>query len=93
MSFVTVTNAPSVASLHGMGYQPGGIISGGLGGGFDFNIIPNTGGGEDYFGCTLSGGAATSDMHIFMGYTIPIVSIPAEVIDIINDAYHTMMWS
>ena len=91
MAFVTTTNAPDVYALHGMSYQVGGIYGAGLAFGADAVFLESSNLDADYAGFTISGGFASPDIHATMGYTIPIISISSEFIDIFNEACRRMI--
>ena len=70
------TNAPNINKLEGLGYQLGGsagIPVGGvpLAGGADFNIIPDSATGKNYYGTTTSFGVGIpgAELHVEWGNT------------------------
>ena len=82
LASVTITNAPDVEKLHGLGHQTGvslGKIA------IDFNAIPNK--DTTYFGVTFSGGIASPDFHHTMGYTIRVAKLNINFWNLVDAAY------
>lgn len=81
--FMTVTNAPSVESLHGFAYSIGGSVTGMA---IEYNIIPD-GNGGNYSGVTVATGAITPGFNFNMSNTVFSSSVPFSAFDLIEAAY------
>mgnify|MGYP004468819933 CR=1 FL=1 len=98
MIYQSITNAPCIYSLNGMGYQFGGSFGFSAGGvpvvvGGDYNVFASDDLKKAYKGGTLGGGFGSpgGEVHVGFGDTITIDSTSFNIYDIFNDAYIKIM--
>lgn len=98
--YSSVTNAPSIRKLNGMGYQLGGSaiipvdgVPVAIGG--DFNIIPDDTSGKTYFGTTKNIGVGVGQLgvefHVEWGNTGTWKATQFNVFDMARQAYIKVM--
>ncbi len=92
----SITNAPSINELNGMGYQIGGsatIPPVAVGG--DFNIIPDLERNRTYYGVTLTGGLAAGspggEFHVEWGTTVTLPKTQFNIFDVARSVYIKIM--
>ena len=97
-TYTTVTNAPSVDNLTGLGYQIGGsfgalIYDVPVTGGLDFNIIPDPDENQIYYGITENVGFGTpgGEFHVEWGETASWEATRVNVFDIAKGLYIKIM--
>ena len=96
----SITNAPSINELNGMGYQIGGSAIISVEGvpvavGGDFNIIPDLERNRTYYGGTLTGGLAagspSGEFHIEWGTTVTLPKTQFNIYDVARSVYIKIM--
>ena len=97
-SYKTVTNAPNINKLEGMGCQIGGSVGVPVYGvpvaaGRDLNIIPDTESNKIYFGTTSNIGFGTpgGDIHVEWGETATWKQTQFNIFDVANSIYVKIM--
>ena len=96
--YQSVTNAPSIYKLEGLGYQIGGSVGMFVHGvplsvGGDVNIIPDSTSGSNYLGVTANIGIGTQggEFHIIRSETITWKSTRFNIFDVAEDLYNKIM--
>ena len=99
-SYRSITNAPSINELNGMGYQIGGSAIIPVGGvpvavGGDFNIIPDQERNKAYYGGTLTRGLAAGspggEFHVEWGTTVTLPKTQFNIYDVASSVYIKIM--
>ena len=82
----TVTNAPDVTKLRGMGYNIGVGIAAGAALSVDGVIIPDTDSGKTYLGASVAGGiGGGADFHVVWGPTLPAGKLRFNIFDVLEE--------
>ena len=99
-SYKSMTNAPSINELNGLGYQVGGSaiilvdnVPVAVGG--DFNIIPDLERNRTYYGATVTRGVAIGkpggEFHVEWGTTTTLPKTQFNIFDVARDIYAKIM--
>ena len=97
-AYSSVTNAPSIDKLNGIGYQIGGsagipVYGVPLAVGGDFNIIPDTDKNTVYLGATANAGVGVpgAEFHVEMGYTETLDATQFNIWEVARSIYIVIM--
>lgn len=92
-AYQTITNAPSIDSLNGLGYQIGGSVSLPATIGGDFLIIPSNEPGRNYYGITKNVGIGVpgGDFHVEWGGTATMNRTRFNAFDVANAIFIKIM--